>query len=156
MIPFVLAANIPCLTPNDVFKNQYSTYQNKVYDLSKYTTHPAGSSILKQAYSTDLAIFFKKYPIHLGNSKVNSDLKSIFVGTFSSTCGHATTYPFPTTVTSQESQSTSESPFITETFPVPTEPLIPNNSNDENIKNDKYYFILHFIIILGITFIVFN
>lgn len=77
-----------CFTPADVFKNGLVSFENKVYDISKYN-HPGGQSYLKRCIGKPLEPFFysNSYYFHLQSySNTRADLSNIFVGKLSDVC----------------------------------------------------------------------
>lgn len=79
---------VPCYTPKDVFDKGFTSYKNKVYDITKYN-HPAGKKTLLQCKGKPLEEFFDsgKYKFHITSSRDETfnDLKSIYIGDLCST-----------------------------------------------------------------------
>lgn len=70
-----------CILQQDINNNQYTTYQNKVYDISKYQ-HPGGQTLLFKAKGKTLEEFFYKdqYKFHIKDAQTIKDLESIYIG----------------------------------------------------------------------------
>ena len=90
MIKIILLLNliihtiaVPCYTSKDVFDKGFTSYKNKVYDITNYV-HPAGKKTLLQCKGKPLEEFFDsgKYKFHITSSrdKTFNDLESIYVG----------------------------------------------------------------------------
>lgn len=99
-----IAASVTCFTSKDVFDKGFTSYKNKVYDITKYV-HPGGKNALLQCKGKPLEQFFDsgKYKFHITSSydKTFNDLKSIYVGDLCTspvtTISPPTTIPHPTT-----------------------------------------------------------
>ena len=70
-----------CYTIDDVQTNGYTTYGNKVYDISNYK-HPGGSKTLSKAIGKPLEIYFnqKAYDFHINDKSTDNDLLDIEIG----------------------------------------------------------------------------
>jgi len=71
-----------CYNENDVISKGYTTYKNKVYDISNYN-HPGGASTLFKAKGKALESFFNdpKYDFHLDpSSQTFPDLNELYIG----------------------------------------------------------------------------
>ena len=70
-----------CISQQNIIDNQYTTYKNKVYDISKYQ-HPGGQPLLFKAKGKTLEEFFYKsqYSFHVNSVQTIADLNSIYVG----------------------------------------------------------------------------
>lgn len=71
-----------CYYPQDIVTNGYTTYKNKVYDISTYN-HPGGSFTLSKAKGKALEPFFNdpKYDFHLSStSETFPDLEKLYIG----------------------------------------------------------------------------
>ena len=70
-----------CISQQDINNNQYTTYQNKVYDISNYQ-HPGGQPLLFKAKGKTLEEFFNKeqYKFHIKDVQTKKDLESIYIG----------------------------------------------------------------------------
>ena len=77
-----------CFTPSDVFKNGLVSFENNVYDISKYN-HPGGQSYLKRCVGKPLEPFFysNSFGFHLqSSSNTRPQLSYLFVGKLSDVC----------------------------------------------------------------------
>jgi predicted ferric reductase/cytochrome b involved in lipid metabolism len=76
-------AVVPCYTSKDVFDKGFTSYKNKVYDITNYV-HPAGKKTLLQCKGKPLEDFFDagKYKFHITSSRDRTfnDLESIYIG----------------------------------------------------------------------------
>jgi cytochrome b involved in lipid metabolism/predicted ferric reductase len=103
---------IPCYTSKDVFDKGFTSYKNKVYDITKYV-HPGGKNALLQCKGKPLEQFFDsgKYKFHITSSydKTFNDLKSIYIGDLCSS--PVTTIPPPTTPTTKFPTNITTSPI---------------------------------------------
>jgi hypothetical protein len=110
-----ISVTVPCYTSKDVFDNGFTSYQNKVYDITKYV-HPAGKKTLLQCKGKPLEEFFDsgKYKFHITSSRDRTfnDLKSIYIGDLCTT----TPTIIPTTT------------LIPTTTIIPTTTSIPKNN----------------------------
>jgi NAD(P)H-flavin reductase len=71
-----------CYYPQDIVIKGYTTYKNKVYDISNYN-HPGGSFTLSKAKGKALEPFFNdpKYDFHLSStSNTFPDLDKLYIG----------------------------------------------------------------------------
>ena len=98
-----ITAVVPCYTSQDVFDKGFTSYKNKVYDITNYV-HPAGKKTLLQCKGKPLEEFFDsgKYKFHITSSydKTFNDLKSIYIGDLCSSSTTPTTAIPPTPTTS--------------------------------------------------------
>lgn len=101
LLQTITVSAIPCYTSQDVFDKGFTSYKNKVYDITNYV-HPAGKKTLLQCKGKPLEEFFDsgKYKFHITSSydKTFNDLKSIYIGDLCSS-PPVTTIPSPTTPT---------------------------------------------------------
>jgi len=94
-----IAVAVPCYTTKDVFDKGFTSYKNKVYDITNYV-HPAGKKTLLQCKGKPLEDFFDsgKYKFHITSSRDRTfnDLESIYIGDL---CTTTPTVIIPTTPT---------------------------------------------------------
>ena len=114
LLNLVLQTITACYTSQDVFDKGFTSYKNKVYDITNYV-HPAGKKTLLQCKGKPLEEFFDsgKYKFHITSSydKTFNDLKSIYIGDLCSTSpttSPPTTYP---TTSPPSSPTTSATTF---------------------------------------------
>ena len=92
---------VPCYTSKDVFDKGFTSYKNKVYDITNYV-HPAGKKTLLQCKGKPLEEFFDsgKYKFHITSSrdKTFNDLESIYVGDLCTTIPTPIPTIIPTTI----------------------------------------------------------
>ena len=88
LLSFSCAFGFKCYTSNDIVGTSLVSYQNKVYDLDLYNTHPVGKDILYQAYGKTLEEFFDMdiYSFHKYSKAVTNDLSQILVGKLQDIC----------------------------------------------------------------------
>lgn len=80
-----------CYTQNDIIKNDFVSYENKVYDIKNYI-HPGGQRTLFLSSGKDLEQFFimDQYKFHIGSSFVKKDLEKIYIGDLYDFCNNNT------------------------------------------------------------------
>ena len=70
-----------CISQQNIIDNQYTSYKNKVYDISKYE-HPGGQPLLFKTKGKTLEEFFYKsqFNFHVNSVQTIADLNAIYVG----------------------------------------------------------------------------
>ena len=84
---FTTTLSQTCYTPYDIIQKNLVSYQNKVYDISKYN-HPGGKELLLLSVGKPLEEYFNtdRYYFHITSSQVRRDLENLYVGNLQNNC----------------------------------------------------------------------